>query len=54
MDSKEEAVISGISGKFPECSSVDEFREKLLSKSVLIKQDNFMEKFGIRKYVCTI
>ncbi|XP_054279479.1 fatty acid synthase-like [Macrosteles quadrilineatus] len=40
MDSEQhEVVISGISGRFPECFSVDDLQEKLLTKSVLIKPD---------------
>lgn len=44
-----EAVISGIAGKFPECCSVDELKEKLLSKSILIKPDE-LRKLNIREY----
>lgn len=39
-DKKFEVVISGISGRFPDCESVEELKQKLFSKTNMISVDN--------------
>ncbi|XP_050503912.1 fatty acid synthase-like [Diabrotica virgifera virgifera] len=39
MADGEDIVISGVSGRFPECHNIDEFKEALLSNKVLLTED---------------
>ncbi|XP_072382070.1 fatty acid synthase-like [Diabrotica undecimpunctata] len=39
MADGEDIVISGVSGRFPECHSIDEFKEALLSNKLLLTED---------------
>lgn len=40
MPETTEVVISGISGRFPECNSTEEFKEKLYNNADLLTVDN--------------
>jgi fatty acid synthase, animal type len=53
-----EVVISGLAGKFPQCDSVEEFKEKLLKKVYLVgdpenrikyKSGDFPQRYGLMK-----
>lgn len=46
MDSGEEIVISGISGRFPESDNVRHFQENLMNKMDLITDDDRRWKLG--------
>lgn len=37
---EDDVVISGMSGRFPECDTIEEFREKLFSGVDLVKEDD--------------
>lgn len=39
MDTCEEIVISGISGRFPECENVDEFMDSLIKGIDLVTEN---------------
>lgn len=40
MPETDEIVISGISGRFPECNSTEEFKQKLYNNADLLTIDN--------------
>lgn len=40
MPEPTEVVISGIAGRFPECDSTEEFKEKLFNNADLLTVDN--------------
>lgn len=40
MSELTEIVISGISGRFPECNSTEEFKQKLYNNADLLTIDN--------------
>jgi len=40
MPEANEVVISGISGRFPECNSTEEFKQKLYNNADLLTVDN--------------
>lgn len=44
----EDVVISGMSGRFPECDNVEEFKEKLYLEEDLVTEDNRRWPPGIR------
>ncbi|XP_028141037.2 fatty acid synthase-like [Diabrotica virgifera virgifera] len=48
MESKEDIVIAGISGRFPECNNVEEFREALLQGKDLLTADDRRFPAGIK------
>lgn len=45
-----EAVISGMGGKFPECSTVEDFKEKLFAGSNLLCVDEERYISGCKYY----
>jgi len=40
MSETKEVVISGIAGRFPECNSTEEFKQKLYNNADLLTVDN--------------
>lgn len=54
MPEATEVVISGIAGRFPECDSTEEFKQKLYNNADLLTVDNrrwspgnFLRYYGI-------
>lgn len=45
----DDVVISGIAGRFPECDTVTEFQDKLLSGIDLVKENDSRWPKGISK-----
>lgn len=37
---QDDVVISGMSGRFPECDTIEEFQQKLFSGIDLVKENN--------------
>ena len=50
----EDIVITGISGRFPESDSIDEFANNLYNRVDMITEDNRRWPTGLNKYLSNV